>query len=250
MQRIALINPYPGVGKTTISASLGHAFALAGHRVTVIDLDPTGQLAAAYGIFRAPTKGVDRVLLNGTPLASVSIGARDLLTLIPAGAGLHLTEEKPENGATRALTLMRATEGQCTNQAFVIFDCPASGGQLVANAIFAADMIMLPVNAEKASLNGAMKALLMLKRFEPYLNKKTRSCLLSNRVVPRSTAGKVMREKLVNYFPELLLRTQIPESTAIIECSTIGRTIFEYRAASPAAKAFRQLAEELLSHPS
>ncbi|MCU7860099.1 MAG: ParA family protein, partial [Candidatus Thiodiazotropha sp. (ex Lucinoma kastoroae)] len=57
MRRIALINQKGGVGKTTITTNLGHALALAGHRVTVIDLDPQGQLASSYGIFRAPTKG-------------------------------------------------------------------------------------------------------------------------------------------------------------------------------------------------
>jgi len=245
MQRIALINPYPGVGKTTIAASLGHAFALAGRRVTVIDLDPGGMLAAAYGIFRAPTKGVDRVLLNGTPLASIGIGARDLLTLIPAGAGLQQVGESGE-GAAQLQVLKQATETQCTNQAFVIFDCPSTGGQLVANAIFAADMIMIPVTADPASLNGALKALLSLKRFEPYLKQKITTYLLSNRVVPRSVASKLMREKLAKHFPELLLKTQLPESVAIIESGSIGRTIFEYRATSPAAKAFRQLVDELM----
>ncbi|MCG7866342.1 MAG: ParA family protein, partial [Candidatus Thiodiazotropha taylori] len=45
MRRIALINQKGGVGKTTLTTNLGHALALAGQRVTVIDLDPQGQLA-------------------------------------------------------------------------------------------------------------------------------------------------------------------------------------------------------------
>lgn len=249
MQRIAVINAYPGVGKTTVAANLGHALALAGHRVTAIDLDPAGQLATAYGIFRAPSKGVDLVLLNGSPLASVGIGVRDLLTLIPAGVGLRLVEEGPTDGLSRAQVLKHACEDLSTNQAFVIFDCPATGGQLVANAIFAADLLMIPVTAEPASLNGAMKTLLTLNRFKPYLKQEKKPCLLSNRVMHRSASSKLMREKLANHFVELLLRTQLPESTAIFECGTIGRTIFEYRAASPAARAFRQLADELVSRP-
>lgn len=101
MRRIALINQKGGVGKTTITTNLGHALALAGHRVTVIDLDPQGQLASSYGIFRAPTKGIDQVLLNGADPCSVKLGIRDMLTLIPAGARLQEIEYLHDGGAPR-----------------------------------------------------------------------------------------------------------------------------------------------------
>ena len=247
MQRIALINPCPGSGKTTIAASLGHALTLAGQRVTVIDLDPAGLLTTAYGIFRAPTKGIDRVLLNGTPLTSVSIGARDLLQLIPAGTGLRQIEEKQGDGMARAQVLKQVTEAQCANQSFVLFDCPSHGGQLVANAIFAADMVLVPVTTEQISLNGALKTLLTLKRFAPFLKRQVEARLVSNRVLPRSAACKSMHVKLQNHFPDMLMKTLLPESSSIAECGGIGRTIFEYRASSPAAKAFHQLSAELLT---
>ncbi|MCU7948015.1 MAG: ParA family protein [Candidatus Thiodiazotropha sp. (ex Cardiolucina cf. quadrata)] len=246
MRRIALINQKGGVGKTTITTNLGHALALAGHRVTVIDLDPQGQLASSYGIFRAPTKGIDQVLLNGADPCSVKLGIRDMLTLIPAGARLQEIEYLHDGGASRARLLQQALQGMIDDQAFVLFDCPPSSGLLVANAIFAADEALIPVSGDHMSLNGLAKMLVTIKKFEPYLEKSIRQWIGLNRSFPRRRLAKEVEDKLRKHFPEQLLNTQIREAAVIAECPGIGRTIFEYKPSSQSAKEFQDLASELL----
>ncbi|MCU7883831.1 MAG: ParA family protein [Candidatus Thiodiazotropha sp. (ex Lucinoma annulata)] len=246
MRRIALINQKGGVGKTTITTNLGHALALAGHRVTVIDLDPQGQLASSYGIFRAPTKGIDQVLLNGADPCSVKLGIRDMLTLIPAGARLQEIEYLHDGGASRARLLQQALQGMIDDQAFVLFDCPPSSGLLVANAIFAADEALIPVSGDHMSLNGLAKMLVTIKKFEPYLEKSIRQWIGLNRSFPRRKLAKEVEDKLRKHFPEQLLNTQIREAAVIAECPGIGRTIFEYKPGSQSAKEFQALASELL----
>ncbi|MCU7919447.1 MAG: ParA family protein [Candidatus Thiodiazotropha sp. (ex Epidulcina cf. delphinae)] len=246
MRRIALINQKGGVGKTTITTNLGHALALAGHRVSVIDLDPQGQLAANYGIFRAPSKGIDQVILNGADPATVRLGIRDMLTLIPAGARLQEVEYRQDGGASRARLLLHALEGAMTDQAFVLFDCPPSSGLLVANAIFAADEAFIPVSGDHMSLNGLAKMLKTLKRFEPYLDRPVRQWIGLNRYFPRRRLAREVQGKLRQHFPEQLLSIPIREAAAIAECPGVGRTIFEYKPSSRSAKEFMLLAEELL----
>jgi len=247
MRRIAMINPVGGVGKTAIAASLGHALALSGERVTLIDLDPRGCLAAALGIFRAPARGVDRALLRDEAIEAVAMGARDLVTLIPAGSGLGGVERLPGEGRSRAQALRRALDGHLQGQAFVLIDTSSASALLVANALFAAEEILIPVSNDQASLNGAVKALLTLRRFEPYLARPVVAHILLNRFVSKCKLSRAIEQKLHRYFPELLLRTRIPEAAMIAECGAIGRTIFEYRPSSHAARAFTQLANELLS---
>lgn len=246
MRRIAVINQTGGVGKTTIATSLGHALALAGKRVTMVDLDPRGRLAAAYGIFRAPTRGIDRVMLNGTALGSVKLAARDLLTLVPAGGGLGGMAQLRE-GAEAAHRLQSAIRDQFADQAFVIFDVPAEGSMLIANAIFAADEVLIPVTGELQSLNGAAKTLLLLKRFEPYLSTPLRSHIVQNRYLPRDRAAKATQEKLERHFNGLLLKTRIRDGAAIAACSSMGRTVFEYKPTSHSAKEMHALAVEMMS---
>ncbi|MEJ2425937.1 MAG: ParA family protein [Candidatus Thiodiazotropha sp.] len=222
MRRIALINQKGGVGKTTITTNLGHALALAGHRVTVIDLDPQGQLASNFGLFRAPQKGIDRVLLNELELSSVRQGVRDLLTLIPAGSRLQEVEYLQDGGSSRAHLLRQALESLSLDQDFVLFDCPPSAGLLVMNAIFAADEALIPVSG--------LGLWMVLNRF-----------------FPRRKLCQEVEGKLRHHFAQQLLEIPIKESAVIAECPGVGRTIFEYRPSSHSAKEFRQLAEEILS---
>ncbi|MES9992110.1 MAG: ParA family protein [Candidatus Thiodiazotropha sp.] len=246
MRRIALINQKGGVGKTTITTNLGHALALAGHRVTVIDLDPQGQLASSYGIFRTPAKGIDEVMLNGLEPGSVKQGIRDMLTLIPAGNRLQEIEQLHDGGASRAQLLKRALEGRLDDQAFVLYDCPPSSGLLVANAIFAADEALIPLAGDHMSLNGLAKMMLTIKKFEPYLKQPLRQWIALNRYFPRRRLCKEISAKLLKHFPEQLLNTQIRESAVIAECPGVGRTIFEYRPSSQSANEFKALASELM----
>ena len=46
---VTVANQKGGVGKTTVTANLGAALALAGKRVVVVDLDPQGNLASDLG---------------------------------------------------------------------------------------------------------------------------------------------------------------------------------------------------------
>jgi chromosome partitioning protein len=234
------------VGKTTIATSLGHALAMSGQRVTLVDLDPKGRLTAGYGIFRAPSKGIDRVMLNGTDLRSVKISARDLLTLIPAGITLSQLEQVEGDGAKRVRRLREAIAGQFEDQAFVIFDCPSGSGLLSMNAMFAADELLIPVTSEAESLNGALKTLVTLKRLEAYLPQPVVARLVLNRYAPRHKSSREMQKRVETHFPEALLKTAIREGPALAQSTDMGRTIFEYKSGSHSAGEFKALARELL----
>jgi chromosome partitioning protein len=179
-------------------------------------------------------------------IENVKQGIRDLLTLIPAGDRLQEIEYLQDGGATRARLLQHWLEGVTQDQDFVLFDCPPSAGLLVANAIFAADEALIPLNADHMSLNGLVKMLKTLKKFEPHLSKPLTQWIALNRFFPRRKLSKEIAEKLKIHFPDQLLETTIREAAAIAECPGVGRTIFEYKPNSQSAKEFKALAEALL----
>ena len=107
---VALLNQKGGVGKTTLALHLAGAWALQGHRVTVVDADPQGsaldwseqrakeggpRLFGVLGLARdtlhreAPeiVRGVDHVVIDGPPriagLMRSALLAADLV-LVPA----------------------------------------------------------------------------------------------------------------------------------------------------------------------
>ena len=246
MRKIAIINQKGGVGKTTITTNLGHALAMLGKRVTVIDLDPQGQLAASFGIFRLPTKGVDQVLLDGLDLDDAKVMVRDLVSLVPSGKDLRKVEQLHDGGASRGKLLNDSLNGKLGSEDFVLFDCPPSSGVLVANAIFAADEALIPVSGDYLSLNGLARMLATLKRFEPFLKKPLLQWLELSRYIPRRRLSMEVRDKLLNHFQGQLLATPIREAAVMAECPGAGRTIFEYRGSSRSAQEFSDLAADLI----
>ncbi len=64
-----------GVGKTTVSATLSHVYALEGKRVLAVDADPDANLAAAFGISREDIAKI-RPIAEMTELIEERTGAK------------------------------------------------------------------------------------------------------------------------------------------------------------------------------
>lgn len=64
-----------GVGKTTLSATLGHIFAMEGRKVLAVDADPDTNLASAFGISHGEISGI-KPIAELTELVEERTGAR------------------------------------------------------------------------------------------------------------------------------------------------------------------------------
>ncbi len=246
MRIIAVINQKGGVGKTTITANLGHALQIAGYRVMLIDMDPQAQLTTSLGIFRLPKKGIDRVLLDQMLLKTVEIHTRENIVLVPAGSQLMEVEHLNNGGVSRATLLDAALQQQNPQQDFILIDCPPASGLLSANAIMAADEVLIPVSGDYLSLNGVAHLLTTLKKFETLRLATLQRWVVMSRFHSRRRLSKEVRSKLIGHFPDRVLKTEIKEAAALAECPAAGRTIFEFRRTSSAAQGFTQLAQDLV----
>ena len=246
MNVVAVLNQKGGVGKTTISANLSHALAMAGKRVTAIDLDPQGHLTASLGIFKPPRHGICDVLTGERPLDAVRIDTRESLHLIPAGTRLREIEESAGNIKEKMHLLAHAINGMADDQDYIIMDCPPSSGLLAANAILAVDEVMVPVSGDYLSLNGLAHLMITLKKFDAFRDKPIRKRIVLSRYVARRRLSREVLEKLRQHFPGMILQTPIREAAVLAECPGAGRTVFEYRGSSSSAQDFRSLAQDVI----
>jgi len=246
MRIIAVVNQKGGVGKTTITANLGHALQIAGNRVMLIDMDPQAQLTTSLGIFRLPTKGIDSVLLDQASLKAIEIHTRESLVLVPAGSRLMEVEHLNDGGVSRAALLDLALQQEKPNQDYVLLDCPPASGLLSANAIMAADEVLIPVSGDYLSLNGVAHLLATLKKFDALRTKSLQQWVVMSRFHVRRRLSGEVRIKLLKHFSSKVLKTEIREAAALAECPAVGRTIFEFRRSSNSAKSFMQLAHDLI----
>ena len=246
MRTIAVINQKGGVGKTTTTANLAHAFAIKGYSVTGVDLDPQGHLAAHWGCYRKDDDGVDQVLLGKKIIPQVAVAARDKLHLVPAGAELKEIE-RGEGGVVPVDTLKEALSSVANTQDFTFIDCPPASGLLIDYALSAADEIIIPVAADYLALRGLSDIMETIDKFEQQFEKKFGYWVVVTRFHARRKLSWEVRDKLLEHFPNNLLASSIREAAVLAECPSFGKTAFEYKGSNFGAYDYASLARDLLN---
>lgn len=246
MRIVAIINQKGGVGKTTTTANLCHAIAELGSKVTAIDLDPQGHLAVSLGITAQDIGGIDEAMLKKKEVHQQLISVRANLQLITSGSKLKDIEQLTGNNSPRGVLLKNALHGNLTDQDFVFIDCPPSSGLLVANALIAADEILIPMASDFLALQGLSHLMGTIKRFEKALQRKYKTLLVMSRYSPNRRISSQVLNVLLTHFPEQILATVVRETALLAECPSFGKTILEYSPKSRSARDFRSLAHDFL----
>ena len=140
---IAFANQKGGVAKTTTALNLAVAFKESGHRVLAVDMDPQGNLTMSQGIDPDKVeKSMFDVLVHGMPLREVIV-EREIDVAVAsidlAGAEIAMSAQI---GRERAL--QKAIDEVRDDYDFVCIDTPPSLGLLTVNALTAADKVIVP----------------------------------------------------------------------------------------------------------
>ena len=253
---IAIVNNKGGVGKTTAACSLAHALGLLGRRVLVADLDPQGNATALLVSHHLDRQHSLYELLAHerleSPIARFIYPSQYervfCLPNIPETASLE--PELILSTPASFLRLRRHLRDYALRHFdFVIIDTPPNLGTFVICALHTADFALVPVKAGSAfSVAGLLKAVHLINEVRIQNNKDLRFLrLLINHVDKRTLINRALTEQLFRTFREdQIFRTSIPGNTAFEQAEAAGVTIFRYDPRAPGARAFRELAQELL----
>jgi chromosome partitioning protein len=250
VQVIAFANQKGGVAKTTTALNLAVAFKESGHRVLAVDMDPQGNLTMSQGV--DPDK-VDQsmfdVLVHGTAIGEVIV-EREIdvacASIDLAGAEIAMSAQI---GRERAL--QKALEEVRADYDFVCIDTPPSLGLLTVNALTAADKVIVPVQCEYLSMRGLVQLQNTLQMIRENLNPDVEiegilPTMLDSRTVHAKEAVEILEEN----FGDLVFESRIRKAIKFAEAPVRGSSVLKYDPQSNAAKAYRNLAEEVLTHGS
>lgn len=248
---IAISNQKGGEGKTTTAVNLAASLAAAERRVLLVDLDPQGNASSAVGYSRGEIKiGTYELLLGGVTLDAV-VQPTELPTLqvVPASEDLAGAEIELVSAMSRETVLARAFKKAAPlDWDYVILDCPPSLGLLTLNALVAADSVLIPMQAKYFSLEGLGALTGTIGMVRDSLNPRLSVegivfCMLDKRT---NLAQQVVAE-VKQHFAEHVFETVIPPNVRLSESPSHGKPVLLYDIESKGAKAYLELAQELLS---
>ena len=248
---IAVSNEKGGVAKTTTVLSLGAALAEGGYRILLIDLDPQANLTLALGYDPSTIKQVignallrDELLTNSVQKTNI-----DKISVIPTNRHLEDTKQRLPGTMGYAARLRYAIRRADLRQYdFILIDCPPSVGVINLNALTAANLLIIPTQAEYFSSYALRNMMKLVHRVRNDYNKTLAYLILITMFDRRNWVHTNFYQQLVDTFGQGLLKTVIEVDTKLRESPIQGMPITLYQPDSRSALQYRRLAEEVLEY--
>jgi chromosome partitioning protein len=152
----AVVNQKGGVGKTTISLTLGAAALRRGSRVLLVDLDPQASATSVVGADVDEQPTMTDVMLSDCPLGEAVRPTEWGLDLAPADRGLRSADSGVTTGDEAVLPRQLETVGDYD---LMLIDCPPNLGTLTIDALAAASRALVVTEPTFLALH-AMEELL------------------------------------------------------------------------------------------
>jgi len=248
---LAMCNQKGGVGKTTSTINLGAALAEYGRRVLLVDFDPQGALSVGLGV--NPLQ-LDQTVYNLLMERDVSIDDVLLKTevpgmdLLPSNIDLSAAEVQLVNEVAREQTLMRALAPIRADYDIVLVDCQPSLGLLTVNALTAANGVIIPMECEFFALRGVALLIQTIEKIQERLNPQLEvEGILATMYDARTIHGREVLARVVDAFGDRVFHTVINRTVRFPETTVAGEPITSYATSSNGAKAYRELAKEVLA---
>lgn len=248
---ISMVNQKGGVGKTTSTVSLGAALAAYGRRVLLVDFDPQGALSVALGMNPNDIElSIYNVLTDpechiGDVIQRTNVVDLDLL---PSNIDLSAAELQLVSEVGREYALGRVLEPILAEYDVILIDCQPSLGLLTLNALTASSGVIVPMECEYFALRGVALLQDTINKVKQRLNPDLVIIgVLGTMYDPRTLHSREVLETVRKAFGDVVFQTVINRTVKFPDAAVAGEPITEFAPTSGGAKAYKQLAREVLA---
>jgi chromosome partitioning protein len=248
---IAVSNEKGGVAKTTTALSLGAALAELNNRVLLIDLDAQANLTLAVGFEPGEAELTSsHVMLDNTPILTVRRKTEiENLDLIPSSSRIETSEQFLPVRTHYTTILQRAIRGTPNlPYDYIVLDCPPALGAITRNALAAADILLIPTQAEYFSAYALRNMMGLIRRTRETDNPHLAYRILVTLLDRRNKTHRNIHEQLRATFGSGVLNTVIELDTKLRESPIAGLPITQYKSGARGSTQYRILAQELMQY--
>ena len=250
---VSILNQKGGVGKTTASVHLAYAFAVAGRKTLLIDLDPQANAGTTFfeelpktGTIREPLLDRRYDIRESVYQAREDGAVVPNLFIIPANIHLEAAERNIYAMPHREKILKNQLKKIERDYDFILVDCPPRLNQLTINAIYAADLLLIPTVLDRYSLDGISDLFTTIEEvkegeFPHYL-------IFKNAYDSREKKSNDLAESILRDLENHICVTAIRRTSLFKQAQQHNQTLFAYDPKSPACEDFINLSKEITSY--
>lgn len=248
--KMAVSNQKGGVGKTAVAINVAGALNQRGHDVLFIDLDPQGNATENLGmrsVYDKEPPSLFDVLSDPEQRDRISdlILEHEEVDLLPSN--IDMTAIEPELTLSRrsGQQLSLALEQLEYSYDYILIDCPPYLGNLMDNALFAAQNTLIPALAETTSKRAFELLFDHIGAIEKdYGIQIHERGVVANRIDVRKTQAKEMVEWIEDAFDDTPV-WKVRERASIQRALTNGHSLFLEEPGSDQIPVFEQIAADL-----
>jgi chromosome partitioning protein len=223
---------------------------LEGKKVLLVDLDPQANSSIGVGLGSNHARTMYDVMSDPEVTINQVIQPTSTTDLYTAPANLNLAacEVTLVNIAGRETVLQRSFEEVSVHFDYCLIDCAPSLSLLTVNALMASDEIFIPIQMGYFALEGVqhlMTIIDLVKSDLGHTNLQIGGVIITF-YEKRVNMSREVLERVQSFFKALVFETVIPRTIKLDEAASYHQTIFDYSPRSTGAKAYRNLAAEVI----
>jgi chromosome partitioning protein len=246
---VAIINQKGGVGKTTTSINLACGIAMLGRKVLLIDLDPQAHSTIVLGSRPDSCSAtIQDVLLKGVAVRDIIVSTGiDNLYLAPSSIHLDKAEQLLIPEMFRETRLSNALSG--LDYEFIVIDCRPTLGILSVNALYASNIVLIPCETARFSLEGfsdLLNAINIVKMSNQTTSERVLRILFCKFDSRKAISNQWVKKQLEPY-RSILFMTHIRQCEALNQAHMAKEPIFTFKPNSHGAEDYASLVKEFLS---